>query len=301
MEVPAEVKPKTEVKAEPKEPIPTVQAQEPAPAKPEEYTPSDLRDDLVQLFGEKCTTTEVDPLAPYRAAYATAFERTVKGFHLVNDTPIKESIWENLNAEIFAAAGCPVESKSDGSHKSGADIVCSIGAISNKSSTYEKDGANFKISSYRLTSVCSEKDPSNPAAISAEINSRKNYAYYSIIVRSETPTTYIYDWYLIPSSCPALNPETYTWVPTVGAKGKKKDSTIGWRTNVVDGSWMSISFSMSSQLWINFHITEAYRGYKMASAVGPKERKYTYSELALILNACKEVQSTTASASALGF
>jgi hypothetical protein len=301
MEVPA--------KAESKEPTPTVQAQESAPfkseepvqAKPEEPATADPLDDLVQLFGEKCTTTEMDPLSPYRAAYATAFERTVKGFHLVNDTPIKESIWENLNAEIFAASGCAVESKSDGSHKSGADIVCSIGAISNKSSTYEKDGANFKISSYRLTSVCSEKDPSNPAAIAAEINSRKNYAYYSIIVRSETPTTYVYDWYLIPSSCPALNPETYTWVPTVGAKGKKKDSTIGWRTNMVDGSWMSISFSMSSQLWINFHITEAYRAYKMASAVGPKERKYTYSELALILNASKEVQSTTASATALGY
>ena len=257
------------------ESISTVQAQEPALANPLE--------DLVHLFGEKCNTTEMDPLATYRVAYASAFARTVQGFHLVNESPIKESIWENLNAEIFASAGCSVTSKSDGSHKSGADIVCAIGGISNKSSSYEKDGTQFKISSYRLTSVCSESNPADAASIIAEINRRKNYDYYSIIVRSETPTTYIYVWYLIPSSCPALNPETYTWVPTTGAKGKKKDCTIGWRTNVVDGSWMSISFSMSSQLWMNFNITEKHAEYKMASATAPKQRRYTYSELVGLL------------------
>ena len=268
-----------------KESIPTVQTPQPAPPLNPEPVPqeSDSLDDLVQLFGEKCNTTEMNPLATYRAAYATAFSPTVQGFHLVNESPIKESIWENLNAEIFSAAGCAVTSKSDGGHKSGADIVCAIGGISNKSSSYEKDCTQFKISSYRLTSVCSESNPADPASIIAEINRRKNYDYYSIIVRSETPASYIYDWYLIPSSCPALNPETYTWVPTTGAKGKKKDCTIGWKTNVVDGSWMSISFSMSSQLWMNFNITEEHKTYKMASATAPKQRRYTYSELAGLL------------------
>jgi len=263
--------------------LPTEVVQTPEPASEPSPQESDPLDDLVQLFGEKCSTTEMNPLAAYHSAFSTAFTRTVQGFHLVNEAPIKESIWENLNAEIFNAAGCAVSSKSDGGHKSGADIVCSLGAISNKSATYEKDAHQFKISSYRLTSLCSEKDPSDPAAICAEINNRKNYDYYSIIVRTETPATYTYDWYLIPSSCPALNPETYIWTPSIGAKGKKKDSTIGWKTNVVNGSYMTITFSMSSQLWMNFYLTEEYRAYVVATASAPRERAYTYSQLAELL------------------
>jgi hypothetical protein len=200
---------------------------------------------------------------------------------MINDDPIKETPWEDINTQVLNASGCPVVNASHGSHKPGSDLTCSLGGFSNKSTQYGPHG--FSISSYRLTTVCSDRVPGSVPDIIAEINRRKDFDYYSIIVRSETPASYIYDWYLIPSSCPALNPETYTWVPTTGAKGKKKDCTIGWKTNVVDGSWMSISFSMSSQLWMNFNITEEHKTYKMASATAPKQRRYTYSELAGLL------------------
>lgn len=40
---------------------------------------------------------------------------------------------------------------------------------------------------------------------------------------------------------------------------------------------------MSSQLWMNFYLTEAYRTYVVASATSPRERAYTYSELSKLL------------------
>jgi hypothetical protein len=92
--------------------------------------------------------------------------------------------------------------------------------------------------------------------IIAEINKRKNFQYYSIIARDESSDKIYYDWFVLPAEHPALNPSSYTWEPMIGKRGKKKDIQVGWNTNVVNGSSMSISFSMSSQLWISVTITD---------------------------------------------
>jgi hypothetical protein len=52
------------------------------------------------------------------------FTKCVKGYHLVNDDPIKESPWEQINATIFEASGCSVISQSKGSHNPGKDLLC---------------------------------------------------------------------------------------------------------------------------------------------------------------------------------
>jgi hypothetical protein len=110
----------------------------------------------------------------------------VKGYHLINDDPIKETPWEDINAIILNASNCNVISQSKGSHKPSGDLSCSLGDFSNKSTQYEAENSAFKISSYRLTKVCSDKTPGKIEDIIAEINSRKNFAFYSIIVREET-------------------------------------------------------------------------------------------------------------------
>ena len=196
-----------------------------------------------------------------RTLLYTNFTKCVKGYHLVNDDPIKEAPWEDINTVILNASGCPVHSKSSGSHQSGGDISCSLGDFSNKSTQYEKGNQAFKISSYRLTTVCSDKEPGSIEAFVAEINRRKNFNYYSIIVREDTVNEILYDWYLIPSDFPAFDPATYQWVPKLGKIGKNKGATTGWETNVVNGSSMSITFSMSSQLWMDISITEEMKPF----------------------------------------
>ena len=64
------------------------------------------------------------------------FKKCVKGYHLINSSPIIEKIWEDLNSTIFTSVGIDVLSKSDGSHLPGMDIQCTMGGISNKSGKY---------------------------------------------------------------------------------------------------------------------------------------------------------------------
>jgi hypothetical protein len=47
----------------------------------------------------------------------------------------------------------------------------------------------------------------------------------------------------------------------------------------VNGSSMSISFSMSSQLWMNVAITEELKGFIVGSCVVNRGRKYNYIQL----------------------
>ena len=204
---------------------------------------------------------------------------------MIIDDPIKESPWEDINAQILSAAGCSVNAQSNGSHKPGADLICSLGNFSNKSTQYESNKTMFKVSSYRLTCVCSDKTPGDVTTILTEINRRKNFNYYSIIVRDETDDTLLYDWYLIPADFPALNPSHYTWSPKEGKKGKKKGDVTGWETNTVDGSSMSITFSMSSQLWMNVNVTEDLKKCIIASASVKKGRKCNFIQLHSVLSA----------------
>jgi len=258
-------------------------------------TALDALDNLANALASCVLTTEpvtapvVEPMASTvlltdesRAALRSNFTKCVQGYHLVNNDPIKESPWEDVNTIVLEASGFPVADKANGSHKSGSDLTCALGGFSNKSTQYDgvkqtKDA--FKISSYRLTTVCSDKTPGAIADVLAEIQRRKNFAYYSIIVRDESPKEIQYDWFLIPADFPAFNPASYTWTPKVGKTGRNKGAVTGWETNVVDGSSMSISFSMSSQLWMNIHITDAMRAFIVGSCRVEKARKFNYITL----------------------
>ncbi len=213
------------------------------------------------------------------------FKKCVEGYHLINSSVINETIWEDINATIFSSLGIDIYSKSEGSHLSGMDINCSLGKISNKSSKYSNNKKSVDMSSYRLTTICSEKNCGTPDKIIEEINKRKNFDYYSFILRDETDKEHInYDWLLIPSNYLILDPASYVWQPTIGKKGKNKDSQIGWHTNEINGCRMSITFSMSSQLWIHIEITDEIKKFIKASAIVKNKPKYNYIELLEKLN-----------------
>jgi hypothetical protein len=160
------------------------------------------------------------------------------------------------------------------------DINSSLGRISNKSAKYSKNKKSIDISSYRLTTVCSEKNCGTPAEIIDEINKRENFDYYSFIVRDETDNdTISYDWLLIPSNHTVLDPSSYIWEPTIGKRGKNKDTQVGWNTNEINGSKMSITFSMSSQLWMHIEMTEEIKKFIIATAIVENKQKYNYIDL----------------------
>lgn len=213
---------------------------------------------------------------------SSSFTKCIKGYHLINDEPVKESPWEDINTLIIKDSGYIVNSQSNGSHRPGGDIISNIGIFSNKSAKYSND--SFKISSYRLTTVCSNSNPGEIDSIINEINNRKNFNFYSIIVREENTKSIIYDWYLIPSDFYLLNPNSYKWKPKIGKKGKNKDATIGWETDKINGSSMSITFSMSSQLWIDINITDEVKKFIISSCKVNTGKKYNYIQLYEMLN-----------------
>jgi hypothetical protein len=182
---------------------------------------------------------------------------------MLNKDPIKEAVWEQINSQVFNHSGIEVIGQACGSHSPGCDIETTSGKFSNKSAKYEKD--SFSISSYRLTSVTNSENPGTPEEFCAEINKRKNFDYYSVILREDLAGGgFKYDWYLIPSSYSSFDPCAWIWVPTMGKRGKNSGKQIGWET--IDGS-MKISFSMSSQLWIYLKVTEDFKQFVIASTI----------------------------------
>lgn len=202
---------------------------------------------------------------------------------MINTDPIKEAVWEQINSLVFAYSGMEVLSQACGSHSPGCDIETTSGKFSNKSAKYEKGCSEFSISSYRMTAVTSAESPGTPEEICAEIIKRKNFDYYSVILREELPNGgFRYDWFMIPSDYTSFNPNSSDWVPTLGKRGKNAGKQIGWETK--DGN-MSISFSMSSQLWIFLKATEELNQFIVATTTydgaKPKLDYITLSEMAL--------------------
>ena len=226
--------------------------------------------------------------------FGNYFKKCVRGYHVINKDPIKESVWEAINSQVLEYSGCTVHSQASGSHRSGSDISCNIGELSNKSVKYAPptDAAGsgslhtmFCVSSYRLSSVCSGANPGNIADIITEIKNRKNFQYYSIIARDENefPGKIHYDWIVLPADHPSVNPESFTWTPLLGKRGKNKDVQIGWITDVVHGSSMCITFSMSSQLWMTVRMTdEMKQKYIIASTKASLQPRLDYVKLSEI-------------------
>ena len=203
-----------------------------------------------------------------QSALSNFFTLCVKGYHMLNTDPIKEAVWESINAVVFKYSGIQIISQACGSHSSGSDIETDIGKFSNKSAKYEGKCSKFAISSYRLTAVTNAENVGSLEEIFKEINERKNFEYYSVILREELPNGgFNYDWYLIPSNYEGFNPENFNWVPTIGKRGKNMGKQVGWNTTSsisgIEGS-MSITFSMSSQLWVNIKVTEEMKQFIVA-------------------------------------
>lgn len=235
---------------------------------------------ILNVEDNECQIKNISDICENPELIDINFKKCIKGYHLINSSPINETIWEDINSIIFSSLGIEIYSKSDGSHSSGMDINCSLGKISNKSSKYSNNRKGIDISSYRLTTVCSEKKCGTPTEIIEEINKRKNFDYYSFIIRDETDTENIsYDWLLIPSNNIVLDPSSYIWEPTMGKRGKNKDTQVGWKTNEINGCKMSITFSMSSQLWIHIQMTQEIKKYIIATAIVENKPKCNYIDL----------------------
>jgi len=238
---------------------------------------------LINEYDDEFEFKSVNNICENNVQVDTNFKKCVEGYHLINSSFINETTWEEINATILSSSGFDIYFKSNGSHSSGMDIDCSLGRFSNKSAKYSYNPYNKKsidVSSYRLTGVCSGQKCGTPTEIINEIAKRKNFEFYSIIVRDETcKDTISYDWLLIPSNYLILDPSSYTWEPTIGKRGKNKDTQVGWNTNEINGCKMTITFSMSSQLWIHIEMTEEIKKFIVASAVVENKPKYTYIEL----------------------
>ena len=205
-----------------------------------------------------------------QATLSNYFSLCVKGYHMLNTDPIKEAVWESINSLVFKYSGIQVLTQACGSHSPGCDIETDKGKFSNKSAKYEAKGTSFSISSYRLTSVTNAENPGSLEEILQEINTRKNFDYYSVILREESVNGgFKYDWYMIPSDYNAFNPFNFKWVPTIGKRGKNAEKQVGWNTTSGVSGYedsMSITFSMSSQLWIHLKVTEEMKQFIVATA-----------------------------------
>jgi hypothetical protein len=174
---------------------------------------------------------------------AKTYMSEIIGYHIINDEPIKESSWEEINRNIVKKY-INTSEHANGSHKSGKDCKFNEWGISNKSCKKKKN--KIDISSYRLTTVCNVKDCGDINKIIDEINKRDDtFHYYSILVREEKNDNINYEWYIIPKDYYIFNPSINDWYPTFD----KKNIQNKWKSD-----YMDITFSMSSQLWFHFDI-----------------------------------------------
>jgi hypothetical protein len=81
-----------------------------------------------------------------------------------------------------------------------------------------------------------------------------------------------------------MNPNSYTWKEKKGKLKKNEGVVTGWETNKLNGSSMSITFSMSSQLWLDIHITDEMKKFIVSSVTLTKGRKTNYIQLYTMLS-----------------
>tara|TARA_Y100000589_G_C27143947_1_gene625970 strand:- start:613 stop:1431 length:819 start_codon:yes stop_codon:yes gene_type:complete len=182
----------------------------------------------------------------------TNFENTLKGYHLINTEAVKESRWEEINRSIVKDT-CDISDIANGDHKSGKDNRFNKWNISNKSGKIDNKGA-VSISSYRLTSVCNAKNNGIPEDIIKEIEKRElSYDYYSLLLRieDENKEIIIYKWFIIPKDYYIFNVNKFKLNKKIGKIKRNKGEIVGWESEYYD-----ITFSMSSQLWFKFKLSD---------------------------------------------
>lgn len=229
---------------------------------------NDIVNDIVDIV---CNNSLLDKLNT--SEVKEKFVSELNGYHLVCDATVKEAVWEEINKTI-ASVGCNVTNEAKGNHKSGMDMQFEDIGISMKSAKIDKN--RMSISSYRLTTVCSDKNVGVPSDIVEHIRKRdESYKYYSILAREELSDNKIhYYWCMIPKSAPVFNMDANEFRPKMGKQGKNKDSQVGWDTHN-----FSISFSMSSQLWFSFSFNDVKKYVIADTIVDNSTTKMSYSDI----------------------
>lgn len=228
--------------------------------------------------------TDISDFFSKNSMISNIFYKCINGYHTINSSPINETIWEDINQNIFYHMNIDIYFKSNGSHISGMDIDSSIGKISNKSAKISKNKHLINMSSYRLTNICNNRNNGNKDEIISEISKRKNFDYYSLIVRDENFTNgeineIEYTWLLIPSNYYIFNPENYIWNPSFGKRGRNKNYQTGWSTNEINGCKLTITFSMSSQLWFHIKLNEDLKKFIVSKTRIKNNQKYNYIDI----------------------
>ena len=206
------------------------------------------------------------------------FVDNIKGFHLLNKTPIKEAVWEDLNVDIVKHK-CSVTDFANGNHKSGKDNRFNNWNISNKTCKID-DNDKINISSYRLTRVCNHNNFGEKDNIIKEIDKRdSSFDYYSILGRKEFYSNnnldYIkYYWFIIPKDYYVFNIKKNNMKLKKGKITRNKGKTVGW-----EGTYFDITFSMSSQLWFHFHLDDIKKFIIATVDVQINKSVLTYSEI----------------------
>lgn len=212
------------------------------------------------------------------------FYHEINGYQLLNRMAISGIQCEECFANILSKiTKKKIKYISCGSHQSGCDIKINSLSFSIKSSkiNIKKEKKIMKISSYRMTEFCNNKDNGNINMIISEIKKKsKNFKYYSILAREEYIDKIHYIWYIIPKK--ELSPDRYTWDKTLYKKGRRKGEVSGYKTNIINGISMSIIFSMSSQLWITINDTAINKFKKYIVSESTIFNEYEKIDYALI-------------------
>jgi hypothetical protein len=232
--------------------------------------------DIVNNAIQKCEN--IDLIRKFKKdSIFQKFNDEIQGYHLICEAPIKESLWEEINKNI-ASVECIIKDEAKGNHKSGKDMQFDEYGISMKSAKIDKN--KISISSYRLTTTCSDKNPGIPENIVSEINLRdSSFQYYSVLLREESNNIIKYYWCLIPKKCKVFNISSNDFKPKIGKNGKNKGIQVGWETQ-----HSCIQFSMSSQLWIHFTFDDIKQYIITSTIVDNSKKKNSYSDIYNILN-----------------
>lgn len=200
-------------------------------------------------------------------ALSNVLVKTIKGYHLINTSPIKEAVWETILCSALDSIGAKYE-YSNGSHQSGVDIVLDTGSISCKSC--KETRTSLSLSSYRMTTCKTIEE------FVKEIDVvRANFSHYALISRIEAIDDITYNIYLIPSSLIKAGDKQWT------IKHKRVDvNTISqWDTIKTDGVQFSIKAAMSNQLWINLD-KDIFKTYLLCrTIVVPRKKMIDYCSL----------------------
>ena len=226
----------------------------------------------IQTYIRKWLSTSIYPRLSNNTHIKNKFEQEIKGYHLLNETPIKESVWEEINCNIVKDI-CKISDCAYGNHLSGKDNKFDNWNISNKTTKVENGKINM--SSYRLSSVCNNKEPGNAIDIVREIEKRdSSFDYYSILLREETEQQLTYYWCLIPKHHHIFKLCSKTMKHRMGKIGKKKGDIVGW-----EDTYMDITFSMSSQLWYHCNMKDIKKYILYNTTVERIKPTISYSDI----------------------